>query len=90
MISPTFTDGGGGAGGRHLLVQGSLSSLRSRHFLENAINWIPIVQKYRSLKEAPKDKKMEEMLQLIGDEEAAPPAVKQRAKSIFRPEDNEY
>ncbi len=33
---------------------GSLSSLRSKTYLETAIRWAPIVKKYRSLKEAPK------------------------------------
>ncbi|XP_059080155.1 serine/threonine-protein phosphatase 6 regulatory ankyrin repeat subunit B-like [Tigriopus californicus] len=36
------------------LPMGSLSSMRSRTFLENAIGWTAIVKKYRSLKEAPK------------------------------------
>ena len=45
-ISPTLTEGAEG-GGRAPL--GSLSSMRSRTFLENAINWRPIVKKYRQL-----------------------------------------
>ena len=48
-LSPTFGDGS-----QHL-PPGSLSSMRSRTFLENAINWRPIVKKYRGLKEAPKE-----------------------------------
>ena len=45
-LSPTFGDNA------HM-PPGSLSSMRSRTFLENAINWRPIVKKYRGLKEAP-------------------------------------
>ena len=47
--SPALTDASG-------LVNpqlGSLSSMRSRTFLENAIHWKPIVKKYRSLKAVP-------------------------------------
>ena len=29
---------------------GSASSIRGRQFLENSVNWLPIVTKYRSLK----------------------------------------
>ena len=47
-VSPTLTENGG----THLPL-GSLSSMRSRTFLENAINWGPVVKKYLSLKESP-------------------------------------
>ena len=31
-------------------AMGSSSSVRSRQFLENSVNWVPIIKKYRNLK----------------------------------------
>ena len=37
-------------------AMGSSSSVRSRQFLENSVNWAPIIKKYRNLKiETPED-----------------------------------
>ena len=50
----------------HLGGLGSLSSVRSRTFLENAVSWAPIVKKYRGLKEAPKATDSEAVAALLG------------------------
>ena len=34
---------------------GSMSSVRSKNFLENSVDWTPVVKKYRSLIESPGD-----------------------------------
>ena len=33
-----------------IAAMGSSSSVRSRQFLENSVNWAPIIKKYRNLK----------------------------------------
>ena len=39
-----------------IAAMGSSSSVRSRQFLENSVNWGPIIKKYRNLKiETPED-----------------------------------